>query len=168
MKRLRTGLGALAFGLLTCPSAEAAGCADERHSLLVPFVGDWQELTETEDGEHLQGTLRFAYILDGCAIRQTFTAAGSGFRFETLGQFDPAKGRWVETYVFNDGRSASYEWIPDGDDWFQYPLDPQRRQQKRLRITEIRADSYLVVEEHSPDSGATWSPVERTRTRRIP
>jgi hypothetical protein len=168
MRTLRPGLAAMALSVLATGSATAGGCEGRTHAALQPFVGTWQEFTVREGGEELVGTLDFAYILDGCAIRQTLSAAESDFRFETLGHVDPETERWRETYVVNDGRFASYEWIAAAGEWIQVPVAPDRRREKRLRITQIQRDSYLVIEERSSDGGATWAAVEHTRTRRVP
>lgn len=168
MKTRRVGLAVMGLLLLAAEPAAAAGCEGETHGALRPFVGTWQEFTVLEDGEELVGTLEFGYVLDGCAIRQALSAAGSDFRFETFGYVHPETDRWRETYVFNDGRVATYEWIPTGEEWIQVPIDPDRRREKRLRIAEIERDSYLVVEERSSDGGVTWTAVEHTRTRRVP
>lgn len=146
----------------------AAPCSGEPYTDLRPFVGTWQEFTEVDGGERLEGTLRFEYILDGCAIRQSFVAADGGLRFETLGFVDAETGRWRETYVLSNARAATYEWVPDGAEWLQVPVDAGMRATVRLRIMEITRDAYLVIEERSSDGGTTWTPVERTRTRRVP
>jgi hypothetical protein len=157
---LASGLGA----------QESTECTGGVFQLPAPMVGRWQELTVTPDGEVLAGELTSSFEAGGCAFTQRFRSADGSLTFRSLAFVDRASGRWRERYVLSNGRTAAYEWVPDGDDIFHVRVEPPSvsgGESYRLRISKIRAGSYEVLEERSTDGGATWTAGERTVTRRL-
>jgi hypothetical protein len=136
------------------------------HDLVRPFVGTWNEYAVVDDGETLIGTLTSTVELDGHVITQRFASADGSFRFMTFGYVDES-GHWIETYVFNDGRAASYRWRKDGDEIVTDRVGGDPANMRRLRIRFETPDLYEVTEERSLDRGATWEFVELCRTRRV-
>jgi hypothetical protein len=131
------------------------------------FAGTWQEFTVTETGERLEGTLTSAFEADGCAFVQRFTSPDGGFTFISLAHVDDDAERWHETYVFNDGRSARYEWDDEADEPVIRRLGGEPADLRRLRIHHVDDDLHEVSEERSTNGGTTWEFVELTRTRRL-
>ena len=131
------------------------------------FAGRWQEFTVTEEGERLEGTLTSAFEADGCAFVQRFTSPDGEFMFISLAHVDDATERWRETYVFSDGRSATYEWDELDDEIVIRRMGGDPADLRRLRIRHLDDDLYEVAEERSTNDGTSWEIVELTRTRRI-
>ena len=142
-------------------------CAGPAYELAQRFAGTWQEFTVSDEGEELVGTLTSAFELDGCVISQRFLSADESFSFISFGYVDQESGQWLETYVFNNGRHASYRWLTNGDEIITERIGGNPKDLRRLRIRFLSADLYEVSEERSTDSGVTWEHVELTRTRRV-
>ena len=150
-------------------SADAASprCTGPAYEVAKQFVGTWQEFTVTDEGEELVGTLTSVFDLDGCVITQRFLSVDQSFSFMSFGYVDQASGQWLETYVFNNGRHASYRWFTEGEEIITARIDGNPEDLRRLRIRFLSTDLYEVVEERSTDSGETWEAVELSRTRRV-
>lgn len=142
-------------------------CAGAAYRLAERFVGTWQEYTVTDDGEVLVGTLTTSFELDGCVITQRFSSVDGGFAFMSFGYVEQDRGQWYETYVFNDGRAASYRWREEGLDIVTDRVGGNPDDLRRLRIRFVSADVYEVREERSSDGGESWHEVELTVTRRV-
>lgn len=83
----------------------------------------------------------------------------------------PFIGIWEEYTVTDkgeEGGSAKYHWIVDGDDVIQRRVGGSRKidYMHQLRLTVINEDLYEAMEEHSVDKGITWQKKELTRIRR--
>jgi hypothetical protein len=170
----RLALPVLAIGSLLAPghlhTQEPTDCAAQVFRLPERMAGVWQELTVTPDGEVLAGELSSSFEAGGCAFSQRFRSADGALTFRSLAFVDRTSGRWRERYVLSNGRTAVYEWVPDGDDILQLRVEPPPvpgGETYRLRISKIGTGSYEVLEEHSSDGGVTWTPGERTITRRL-
>jgi hypothetical protein len=141
-------------------------CSGKPYDLVQPFLGTWKEYATTDGGETLIGTLTSGLEQDGCVISQRFVSADGGFSFMTFGYVDETN-HWIETYVFNDGRAASYRWREEGDSIITDRVGGDPENMRRLRIQFVTPDLYEVTEERSLDHGETWEFVELCRTRRV-
>lgn len=146
---------------------KSPSCTGPTYDLAKQFVGTWQEFTVTDEGEQLVGSLTCAFDLDGCVFVQRFLSADESFSFMSFGYVDQESGQWMETYVFNNGRHASYRWRTDGDEIITERIGGNPEDLRRLRIRFQSTDLYEVSEERSTDSGESWEHVELTRTRRV-
>jgi len=143
-------------------------CSGRMYDLAKLFVGSWKEYTVSDEGEILGGSLQSGLELDGCVFSQRFTSADGSFSFMSFGYVEPDTGQWYETYVFNNGRAASYRWREEGADIITDRVGGNPKDLRRLRITFVSKDVYNVKEERSLDGGNTWELVELSRTRRDP
>ena len=159
---------ALAFAVTSAGTAPAdavsrtaSGCTGTVYELAKPFVGTWQEFTVKGEDEPLAGTLSSSFGVDGCVFTQRFASPDGGFSFMSFAYVEPKTQQWRETFVLNSGRVAHYRWRGEGDDvvFDRLGSDPPFR----LRVMNLKRDSYDVVEERSADGGETWSRGERTR-----
>lgn len=141
-------------------------CSGKPYDLVQPFVGTWREYAVADDDEVLIGTLESSLEQDGCVISQRFISADGGFSFMTFGYVDETN-HWIETYVFNNGRAASYRWSEEGDEIITERIGGDPADLRRLRIKFVTPDLYEVAEERSLDRGETWEFVELCRTRRV-
>lgn len=142
-------------------------CSGAAYRLAEQFVGTWQEYTVTEGGEVVVGTLTTSFELDGCVISQRFLSVDGEFAFISFGYVEQDRGQWYETYVFSDGRAASYRWREEGPDIITDRVGGGPDDLRRLRIRFVSADVYEVREERSSDGGESWHEVELTVTRRL-
>lgn len=85
----------------------------------------------------------------------------------SLATVDAESGQWHETLLFSTGRTTEYRWSADGEDVVFDRIGDDPDERKRLRATEIGADSFVVLDERSADGGQTWVTVGRTPTRRL-
>jgi hypothetical protein len=141
-------------------------CSGGPYDLVRPFIGTWQEYAVTDGGEILIGTLTSVLEQDGCVISQRFASADGSFSFLTFGFVDETN-QWIETYVFNDGRAASYRWREEDGEIITERVGGDPKDMRRLRIEFKSPDLYDVSEERSLDRGETWEFVELCRTRRV-
>jgi hypothetical protein len=144
----------------------ASPCSGDPYDLVRPFLGTWREYSVADGAETLLGTLVSGLEQDGCVISQRFTSADGTFSFMTFGYVDETD-HWIETYVFNDGRAASYRWREEGDAIITERVGGDPTNLRRLRIQFVTPDLYEVAEERSLDQGGTWEFVELCRTRRV-
>lgn len=146
--------------------AQDAPCRSGAHQLPTPLVGTWHEFTVAPTGLVFEGELRSSLEAGGCAFIQTFISSDSTFMFRSLGYFSEELGTWIEHFVLSDGRTATYQWERDGADILLNRTEPDTGP-FRLRVTQIEADSYVVIEERRTGDSAEWRQGERTLTRRV-
>ncbi|HSM01849.1 MAG TPA: hypothetical protein VK960_05350 [Acidimicrobiia bacterium] len=143
-----------------------AQCSGRPYDLVRPFVGAWNEYSVANGEEVLLGTLESSLAQDGCVFTQSFSSADGNLSFMTFGFVDETN-QWIETYVFNDGRAASYRWREEADEIITERIGGSASDMRRLRIRFVTTDLYEVSEERSLDRGKTWEFVELVRTRRV-
>jgi hypothetical protein len=160
---------ALSLGATLILGAEAPArdgpCVSEAHDLARPLVGTWHEFTITAGGEVFEGELHSTLEAGGCAFVQSFVSADGTFTFRSLGYVDPDRRAWVEQFVLSNGRTAVYEWARDGADILLNRLSSEP-DHYRLRVTDLKEDSYVVIEERRTAAAPEWTQGERTITRR--
>lgn len=146
--------------------AQSATCSSAAHQLPTPLEGIWHEFTVTPTGLRFEGELRSSLELGGCAFIQAFVGSDSTFMFRSLGYFNDELNMWIEHFVLSNGKTATYQWERDGADILLNRAEPDAGR-FRLRVTEIQADSYVVVEERRAAESAEWRQGERTLARRV-
>ena len=144
-------------------------CSGDVYDLIKPFEGTWQEFEVTESGEEFIGTLRVIRETGNCVLSQSFVSTDSTFTYRTLGYVDPGSNIWKETYVFNTGSYADYQWIVHNGDIVQRRVGGSRKidYMHQLRFVDVSHSGYVVIVEHSKDGGKTWEEKERTNVRKI-
>ena len=142
-----------------------APCRGGPYDIAAPFVGTWHEFTVSADGdEELEGTLVTTLEVDGCALTQRFESIDGTFSFLSFAYVEASTGCWLETYVFNNGRSTQWRWVPrDGELFMERMGDHPTR---RLRIVNHTEAAYEVIEEKRERPKEEWEFVVLTRTRR--
>lgn len=154
------------MGTLTHALAQGATCSSGAHELPTPLVGTWHEFTVAPTGLVFEGELRSSLEAGGCAFVQSFVSSDSSFTFRSLGYFNDELGTWIEHFVLSNGRTATYQWERDGPDLLLNRTAPNPGRY-RLRVAEIQADSYVVIEESRDADSSEWRQGERTLTRRV-
>lgn len=97
MKMLANGL--LLTGLLFAPIAFASACDTGPHRQFDFWVGEWAVSVE---GKGQVGHNRIEKIVDGCALRETYTTAGK-YHGTSYNSYSPVTGQWHQTWVDNSG-----------------------------------------------------------------
>lgn len=159
-------LGTVTLSSATAAEAQGTTCRSDAHRLPTPLVGTWHEFTMAPAGLVFEGELKSSLEAGGCAFIQTFVSSDSTFTFRSLGYVDPEQNTWIEHFVLSDGRTATYQWEPDGADILLNRTEPVAGF-FRLRVTDIQANSYVVIEERRTTDSAQWRQGERTLTRRV-
>ena len=161
--RLACGLAALlpaAPTLLaaqeTAPTVARKPCSAPEHRQFDFWIGEWQ--VTTPDGA-TAGSNRIESILDGCALRESWTGAkgGSGNSYNA---YDRQSGRWHQTWVDNggvvlrlDGAFADGRMVLSGEtrDTSGAPI------LNRITWQETAPGAVRQLWETSKDGGRTWS-----------
>ncbi len=145
--------------------AQGAACRSGAHELPTPLLGTWHEFTVAPTGLVFEGELTSSLEAGGCAFIQAFVSSDGTFTFRSLAYLNDV-GTWIEHFVLSNGKTATYQWERDGPDILLNRTEPDAGR-FRLRVTEIQADSYVVLEERRVDDSAEWCQGERTLTRRV-
>lgn len=120
------------------------------------WVGDW-DLT-WEGGK---GTNSIEAILGGCVIQENFDgrdAEGKGLMGMSHSVYSPAKGKWLQTWVDNQGGYLDFEggW---SDGKMTLSREATRNGQtflQRMVFQNITEDAFDWNWERSDDGGETW------------
>ena len=161
-------MGALCAMVVTPVYGQPTACEGPAFDIAKQLLGVWEEFSVAEDGaESLVGALTVTSEAGGCAVSQHFETADGSFSFKSLGTADAAREKWVEHIVFSNGAVATYEWSRNDRDIVMTRTSPSNAEQlKKLVITDIKRDSFLVVEWLSDDGGEDWRKGNLTPTRR--
>lgn len=146
---------------------QSPSCSGGVYDLALPFVGTWKEYTVLDEGEALVGQLTSKFEVNGCTFSQRFVSADGNFSFLSFAHVETTSGQCLETYVFNDGRVASYRWRAEGEEIITDRVGGNPADLRRLRIKFVNDDLYEVLEQKSLDGGDSWEDIELTRTRRV-
>ena len=92
----------LAFAcIITSPFAKAA-CELEQHTQFDFWLGIWR--VTLADGTHA-GDNTIEKIQNGCALRESWASARSGFTGTSVNFFNQSSGMWEQIWVDNQGSS---------------------------------------------------------------
>lgn len=86
-------------GLIISAGAAAAPCDSDKHRQFDFWLGQW---TVTTEARGVVGTNHIEKIVDGCALRETYTTP-SGYHGTSYNSYNAATGQWQQTWVDNTG-----------------------------------------------------------------
>jgi len=144
-------------------------CQTGSHTVIQPFLGEWEEYSIEKGIKTFIGKLTSQLDVADCMLTQTFSTPDSTFSYRSQGFVNPTSGIWEETYVFNSGRYAKYQWIVNGDVLYTLRVESSRKSERmhRLLYTDVKQDEYMVIQQGSTDGGRNWVSKDSTRIRRI-
>ena len=168
MKIHRLGVSLMLISLVAADvyAQEAATkpCEMPDVSQLDFWLGDWDltwpaEQMGGKEGDIGKGTNSIAKMLDGCVVREDFSAPAAGFRGHSVSVHDAKMNRWQQTWVDNQG---GYLRFAGGLESGRMILktEPFTRGEKtlinRMVFRNITPDSLDWDWQTSEDSGKTW------------
>jgi len=160
-------LGCLLAGPLAPAGAQSPGaggatmaqpppCAGPEFGQFAFWVGEWD--ARWEGGE---GSNSITSILDGCVILENFDSRGpaqGGLRGMSVSTYNPALGKWQQTWVDNQGGYLDFVGeFKDG----RMVLSRQaslggKEFLQRMVWHDIKPGSFIWDWERSDDGGRTW------------
>jgi hypothetical protein len=138
------------------PTAARKACAAPEHRQFDFWIGEWEVTTPSGAPA---GRNRIESILDGCALRESWTGAkgGSGNSYNA---YDRQSGRWHQTWVDNgglvlrlDGSFAGGKMVLSGES----RDSAGARVLNRITWQETAPGAVRQLWETSRDGGGTWS-----------
>lgn len=137
-------------------SSRGPPCASVGHRQFDFWVGEWEVQTPkgTAAGEN-----RVEKILDGCALRETWTAA-DGSHGASLSSYDAGAGRWTQTFVDDLGMVLVLDGeLRDGKMMLSGRRSGPRGSSFLNRITWQKVDGDRIRQrwEQSSDEGRNWT-----------
>lgn len=143
-------------------------CTGKQFEILKPFLADWDEYEMNNNKETLIGRLSIKLDGEGCNLSKKFILFGGNFTYLTHGYFDKKENAWMETFTFNNGSYSKWKWVIRGNDIIMENITSSSKTnlQKRNRWTNIKTDSFDIIEERSKDSGKTWTILNITKLKK--
>jgi hypothetical protein len=137
-------------------SPKAPPCSSPAHRQFDFWVGEWEVQTPkgTAAGEN-----KVEKVLDGCALRETWTAA-DGSHGTSLTGYDAGSGKWTQTFVDDLGMVLVLEGeLRDGKMVLSGRRSAARGSSFLNRITWQKIDGERIRQrwEQSSDEGRTWT-----------
>lgn len=132
------------------------GCTSPEHRQFDFWIGDW-DVTTPAGG--VAGRNRIEPILDGCALRETWTGA-KGSNGTSYNAWDGQRGRWHQTWVDNGGLVLQLDGtFADGKMVLSGETKDRTGAATLNRITwqESGPGQVRQLWEVSADGGKTWS-----------
>jgi hypothetical protein len=135
-------------------------CTAEQHAALDFWVGDWDVYPNGRD--NLVAHSKIEKLYGGCAIRENWMPL-RGAPGGSLSGFDPATGRWHQTWIGSspgvvrfeggpvDGRMVLTGWWPGSGPGGEDGLT-------RMTYSRIERNAVRQLGEFSADHGVTWQP----------
>lgn len=162
----------LATGLVTASDSTQVnpyapmGAPDEMEQIK-PLIGEWDVLMKMQmspDAEWTESTGECTYelILDGCAVRQTYSSEGGGMSIKGGGIicYNRTSKKWQATWLDNMSASLSvYEGGYENGQMVVYGEETYGGQTFKVRNStfDIKDDSFRWQSETSYDGGKTWT-----------
>ena len=146
----------------TTPAQPAAppSCTGPEHAALDFWVGDWDVYPNGKD--NLVAHSKIEKLYNGCAIRENCMPL-RGANGGSLSGFDPATGRWHQTWIGSAPGVVRFEGGPAVDSmvltgW--WPASGPNGEDGLTRMTYSRVEGGAVRQfgEFSADHGLTWQP----------
>lgn len=162
------------FGMATAANAwalwagapAAKACSAEAALQRLDFwLGEWNVYIENKEGnEVLAGTNRIEKILDGCAIRETWSSSGGG-EGRSLFYYHPAESRWKQVWV--TGRALAVGGLKEKAEVTDHAGPGIRFQGEislpsggsvldRTTLIPLEDGSVRQLIEYSEDDGSSW------------
>jgi hypothetical protein len=162
-----TGVGFLLAGLSAAVGAGGQGagdtatpqpppCAAPEFRQFAFWVGEWD--ARWEGGE---GSNSITSILDGCVILESFDSRGpaqGGLRGMSVSAYNPALGKWQQTWVDNQGGYLDFAGeFKDGKMVLSRQASLGGKEfLQRMVWRDFKPDSFVWDWERSDDGGKTW------------
>ncbi|MFT7528762.1 MAG: hypothetical protein ACI9LY_003926 [Arenicella sp.] len=132
----------------------------EDTAIFAPLLGEWDGYRVADSDKIYVGSLSTGLAVDGCALKQSFTAAETSlednFNYESLGFADTA-GYWLEVYVLSTGDVRHYRWEQNEEELILKQTKTLGADRNRLVVFNMLEDQYSLLEERSSDRGQTWT-----------
>lgn len=131
-------------------------CSSSGHHQFDFWVGDWE--VQTPKGTPA-GVNKVEKILEGCAIRETWTAS-DGSHGTSISSYDAPAGRWTQTFVDDMGMVLVLEGdLRDGRMILSGRRSGPRGSSILNRIIwqKVEGDRIRQRWEQSPDDGKNWT-----------
>jgi len=143
-------------------------CEGSQYEIVKPFIGLWEEYAVENDAEQLFGMLDISINTNGCNITKEFLLFNKPFSYVTTAYFDQQQNAWIEIFTFQNGKHAIFKWIKAKDGVLMERIggSSQPEYLHRNRWTNIKTDSFEILEERSYDSGKSWEVYSTTRLKR--
>lgn len=141
-------------------SAAFAQKVCEDSAIFAPLLGEWRGYRVADSHKTYVGSLSTSLVVDGCALKQSFTAAQTSLEdnvnYESLGFVDAA-GYWLEVYVLSTGVVRHYRWEQNEEELILKQRKTLGADRNRLVVFNVLENQYQLLEERSSDRGQTWS-----------
>jgi uncharacterized protein DUF1579 len=162
---------ALALVLAAAPAAAAPPCASSEHRQLDFWIGDWdvtvraRTAPDKEQWGEAKGTQHVEGILGGCAIAESFAAAGPGSPWSgrSYSSWQPAEKRWRQTWVDDSGGYLAFSGALESGTMALYG-EPRTGKdgkpfQMRMVWLDVEANALRWEWQRSADGGKSWRPM---------
>jgi hypothetical protein len=142
------------------PPPPPPSCTAAEHAALDFWVGEWN--VYPNGGENLVAHSKIEKLYNGCAIRENWMPQrGNGGG--SLSAFDPATGRWHQTWIGSSPGVVRFEGGPaDGKmvltGWWPGSGPGGEDGLTRMTYSRVEAGAVRQFGEFSADHGLTWRP----------
>jgi hypothetical protein len=153
-------LASLLLAQAAAAQATPPACTSEEHAALDFWVGEWDVYPNGRDA--LVARSRIEKLYGDCAIRENWMPLrGSGGG--SLSGFDPATGRWHQTWIGSSPGVVHFEGGQDEGKMVltgSWPGSGPGGEDGLTRMTYSRVEGGAVRQfgEFSADNGVTWQP----------
>jgi len=140
-------------------AAPPQACSGDNHSALDFWIGEWDVYRNGQETVVARSTIEKLY--EGCAIRENWMPH-SGKRGGSLSGYDPATGRWHQTWIGSSPGVVRFEGGPiDGKmvltGWWAGSGPNSEDGLTRMTYSQT-GDDVRQLGEFSADNGLTWRP----------
>jgi hypothetical protein len=135
------------------PKKPLPACAAAAHRAFDFWVGEW----EVTVGGKAAGKNTIERILEGCALRESWTGA-RGNRGTSLNWYEPADGKWHQLWLDDDGTVLRLAGGPRGDEMVlegEAPGAGGKLERQRITWSPAGEGKVRQLWESSPD-GKAW------------
>ena len=141
-------------------AAPPPSCTGPEHAALDFWVGDWDVYPNGKDD--LVAHSKIEKLYNGCAIRENWMPL-RGANGGSLSGFDPATGRWHQTWIGSAPGVVRFEGGPAVDSmvltgWWPASGPNGEDGLTRMTYSRVEGDAVRQFGEFSADHGLTWQP----------
>ncbi|REJ78813.1 MAG: DUF1579 domain-containing protein [Acidobacteria bacterium] len=142
-------------------------CSGDENNQFDFWVGNWDLEWKSQQGAEQKGTNTISKILGGCVVREEFDGGKDlPLKGQSYSMFDPATGRWKQTWVDNQGSYLDFVGGREGDKMVLSRSFKDRSGNEisqRMVFLNIEKDSLDWIWERSSDGGKSWTEVWKIR-----
>ena len=153
------GMSMMVAVLIGYGSASAQSpCQRQENEQFGFWAGEWSLTWQDQHGKTQTGTNRIEWILGGCVLQESFEDPTGGLIGRSWSVYDPASGKWKQTWVDNQG--SYLDFVGERRDG-RMSLEREamvegKSRRQRMTFYNITPDSLDWDWEGSGDGGATW------------